>query len=69
MRSDATKRRYSGEDVAYMSRTLPLESNFRLGMFELIRTAGAIVISLRLGNCQWQGEGSQHDRIARQSCE
>jgi hypothetical protein len=48
MRSDATKRRYSGEDVAYMSRTLPLDSNFRLGMFELIRTAVAI------GN--WQGE-------------
>ena len=46
-----------------MSRTLPLESNFRSGMFELIRTAAlavAIVASLHgpvtvvsLGN--WQG--------------
>ena len=36
-----------------MSRTFPLESNCRLGMFELIRTAVAIVISLE----NWQLEG------------
>ena len=37
MRSVATNKRCSGEDVAYTSRTLPLETSWRPGRSELIR--------------------------------